>query len=671
MILLFLFISFWLGLSFRYSLLIIGIVALAIIVFLFKRFGVKIGIIATSLFAIGFGVSHINIQHNSSYFEGFVYEVKNNYFLINASGEKLYVHEKEHIYEIGDYLQIKGEKSELNFTVVESQFDFKDYLNKKGVYSEIKVDNINVKFSTFLRLHEYKKGFLEHFDSSAKGVISSILFSEQIDSEITNNLESLHLTRLISASGIYIYFFLSILEYLLRKKLSDKWAKLISLGLLSTYFIFTFPRFTVLKIFVVKILSWINSNVLKGRFKHTSLLAISGFLFLIFDYHLAYQDSFILGYSIPLMVRYVRPLFNEKRKWKQRIYLAIATYIFFIPFELKYFNSIEPFSLANQLLFSPYFMLVALLSLFSFYGLPIYKVMEWIIWPLKYVLKPFLLLKLEIYAPPLNGFLTLLFYVLFLLLVYLMSIKFKPFIKLVSFIFVPIYCAYFIPIKNLITSSVSFINVGQGDACLIRKGMKTLMIDTGGLQYMDLATESLIPFFKKQQIYSIDTIITTHDDKDHCGAIPSLKEHFNVNRVIRDYRAFPLEFEGITITNYNLHIETNNDNNDNSLVLGFKLNKINYLITGDAPIQIENYIMEENSYIPCDVLKVGHHGSKTSSSDKFIKFLHPKEAIISVGKNNSYGHPNKSVLEILKENNVTIKRTDEMRTIVYSNYIFM
>ena len=81
--------------------------------------------------------------------------------------------------------------------------------------------------------------------------------------------------------------------------------------------------------------------------------------------------------------------------------------------------------------------------------------------------------------------------------------------------------------------------------------------------------------------------------------------------------------------------------------------------------------MEENTYIPCDVLKVGHHGSKTSSSDKFIKFLHPKEAIISVGKNNSYGHPNKSVLEILKENNVIIKRTDKMGTIVYSNYIFM
>ena len=76
------------------------------------------------------------------------------------------------------------------------------------------------------------------------------------------------------------------------------------------------------------------------------------------------------------------------------------------------------------------------------------------------------------------------------------------------------------------------------------------------------------------------------------------------------------------------------------------------------------------SFIKCDVLKVGHHGSKTSTSDAFIKYLSPKEAIISVGKKNKYGHPDKSVIDILKRNNVVIKRTDIMGTISYTTFAF-
>ena len=92
---------------------------------------------------------------------------------------------------------------------------------------------------------------------------------------------------------------------------------------------------------------------------------------------------------------------------------------------------------------------------------------------------------------------------------------------------------------------------------------------------------------------------------------------------------------------------------------------------GDAPIEIEKQIIDEYRSVPCDVIKVGHHGSDTSTCEEFIKYLHPQEAIVSVGKNNSYGHPHKSVINILKANGVNIKRTDELGTITYSNYIFM
>ena len=86
---------------------------------------------------------------------------------------------------------------------------------------------------------------------------------------------------------------------------------------------------------------------------------------------------------------------------------------------------------------------------------------------------------------------------------------------------------------------------------------------------------------------------------------------------------------------------------------------------GDAPKKIENQIMKDNDYIPCDILKVGHHGSKYSSSDTFIKYLSPKVGIISCGKKNSYGHPHSEVISVLTKNHVYIRRTDLEGTITY------
>lgn len=642
----------------------------AIIIFLWKRFSRKIAIIGLSIFFIGFGVSYIKIDFKQETYSGFVVEAKENYFILSSKCERLYVKAKENNYEIGDYLAIKGEKKELDFTVIESSFDFGDYLSKKGIRYELTYKSIKVKFSNYIRMKQYKSWFLSQFNEDTKGVVSSILFSQDIGSETIDIMTDLHLSRLASTSGIYIYTFIAVLEYFLEKKIQEKWTKLISLGILSFYLVFTFPRFAVLKILVISLLRWINNYKLNKKISYPALIAISGFVFLLFDYHLAYQDGFILGYLITILFLFMRSIFEDKRKWQQKIISSIFIYLFFIPFELEFYNSIEPFSFANTLLFTPYFIVIAFVSLISFYGVPIYKLVNYIVFPLKYIFKPFEFLKCEIYAPNLSGPLLLFYYVLFMLLVYYISIKFKPIVMRLLIVFLSFMSVYFLPISNLLTNEVTFINVGQGDACLIRKQDTTILIDTGGNKYSDIATESLIPFLKKKRIYDIDLVITTHDDYDHSGALTSLKDNFIVKNYIKSAESFPLKFGGIELTNYNIY-GGGTDENANSLVIGFNLMHTSFLITGDAPIEIENKIMDDNRYIPCDVLKVGHHGSNTSTSDTFIKYLKPKEAIISVGKNNSYGHPHKSVLDILNRNHVTIKRTDELGTITYSNYIFM
>lgn len=152
------------------------------------------------------------------------------------------------------------------------------------------------------------------------------------------------------------------------------------------------------------------------------------------------------------------------------------------------------------------------------------------------------------------------------------------------------------------------------------------------------------------------------------GALSSLMSNFKVKNYINKQDAFPIKVGDIEIKNYNY--QELDDKNTSSLVMSFHLAKLDFLITGDAPISVEKQIMANYSSIPCDVLKVGHHGSNTSTCDEFVKYLSPKEAVISCGKNNSYGHPHKEVLYILKKNNVKIKRTDLMGTITYTSYAF-
>ena len=112
------------------------------------------------------------------------------------------------------------------------------------------------------------------------------------------------------------------------------------------------------------------------------------------------------------------------------------------------------------------------------------------------------------------------------------------------------------------------------------------------------------------------------------------------------------------------------DENNRSLVLYLKTLKANFLFMGDAGIEIEKAIIEDKIELNVDYLKVGHHGSKSSTCNEFIEYIKPKEAIISVGKNNFYNHPSDEVVNILKKNKVKIRRTDLEGTITYKFSIF-
>ena len=226
-------------------------------------------------------------------------------------------------------------------------------------------------------------------------------------------------------------------------------------------------------------------------------------------------------------------------------------------------------------------------------------------------------------------------------------------------------------IKPFSAPYILFFDVGQGDSILIHgeNNKYNILIDTGGSKYSDIATNKLIPYFEKEGIKRIDLVIISHLDYDHYGALESLENNFKVDKVIDNSNYSNIYYQDLNFINLNKNDGLSMDKNEQSSVLLLEFLDLTFLFTGDAPKEIENKIIDTYN-IDIDVLKVGHHGSKTSTSIEFIKAIKPELAIISVGKNNRYGHPNLEVINNLRKEKVVIYRTDINGSIKISKNIF-
>ena len=231
---------------------------------------------------------------------------------------------------------------------------------------------------------------------------------------------------------------------------------------------------------------------------------------------------------------------------------------------------------------------------------------------------------------------------------------------------------------------IYFVDVGQGDMTLIKNSKHNILIDTGGLENNNYLSSQITSFLYSINTFKIDTLILSHGDFDHMGEAINLVNNFNVEKVIFNCGPYnDLEKELIKVLNkkkikyYSCVKELNVDNNkiyflqtkeydnenDNSNVIYTKLNSYKFMFMGDAGVEKEKDILKKHNISDIDVLKVGHHGSKTSSGKNFINEINPKYSIISVGKNNRYGHPNKDVLNNLE--NSKIYRTDQDGSIMF------
>lgn len=246
-------------------------------------------------------------------------------------------------------------------------------------------------------------------------------------------------------------------------------------------------------------------------------------------------------------------------------------------------------------------------------------------------------------------------------------------------------------LKNSQKMEVNFLNVGQGDAILIENGNKQILIDGG--RSGKVAIEKLgeaMPFWDRK----IELIIITHPDSDHYGGLDEVLNYYEVVSVIKtevenesgEWENFKEEIKKEksniinssrgTIINFPngarleiiypfYKVDETKDKNDLSIVTKLEFGENQFLLTGDLSLEGERELLSSGLNIEADVLKVGHHGSRSSSSDEFLERVSPKEAIILVGAGNSYGHPHKEILEKLEKSGIKIWRTDKDGTIKY------
>lgn len=268
----------------------------------------------------------------------------------------------------------------------------------------------------------------------------------------------------------------------------------------------------------------------------------------------------------------------------------------------------------------------------------------------------------------------------------LKKIGYKKIISIILIVLLIFQIIKIIP-KDL---KINFIDVGQGDSTLIvTPKNKTILIDGGGSSNSnyDVGKKTLLPYLLDRGITKIDYIIISHFDTDHATGVAQILGKIDVSSIILTrqleendtYRHIlsiakekkikliyvkegdVLKIGGVKISI--IHPENklmiNNPMNNNSIVCKVEYNSFSMLLTGDIEMEAEELILRKNINLKADVLKVAHHGSKTSTTEEFLKAVNPKVALIGVGKNNNFGHPSNEVVQRLKENGTRIYRTDE------------
>lgn len=604
------------------------------------------------------------------------YKKSDDKLVIYAKGkEKILINYCDDInISYGDYIYVKGKlikpKDNTNFNL----FNYKKYLLSNNIKYTVKASNIKIlkrNKNIFYKLKNYIFFKIKSLDKSKKYILTFIFADKSyIDKEMYDNYQNLGISHLFAVSGMHISLVTFILLKLLEGK-NEVIKYLITFIFLMLYLFLTNYTISMVRACFQFILIFIN-KLFKLNIDNSNIVIFLFSVLIILNPYIIYNIGFLFSFSISFTLIKFKDMITGDFMIKN-IKTSLLSFFVSMPILINNFFKVNFLSIILNIIYIPFvsyilFPLCLITILFPFFDSFTYFVINFF----ETITKFFSSINLLTFSiTKMNIILVIIYYFIFLWI-----IKSNDKLKK-KIIIVFIFIVFIINNNTIVNNEVHFLDVGQGDSILIRIKSKNILIDTGGNINFNISKNVLIPYFRSSGIKKIDYLILTHGDYDHMGEAINLVENFKVQKVIFNCGPYnDLENELIEVLDkkkikyYSYIKELNVDNNklhflqtkeydnenENSNVIYTKLNGYRFMFMGDAGVEKEKDILEKYNVSKIDVLKIGHHGSKTSSDKNFIDEMNPKYSVISVGKNNRYGHPNKEVLNNL--DNSKIYRTD-------------
>ena len=636
------------------------------------------------LLSISFFYSKKSIYSNETKVYGYIksYKVVNDYvtFYLSSKEDLVCTYKSSSFnYNLGDYVLLEGSLELPSNNTIFNLFNYKKYLKYEGIKYIFNVSSITKLKDNKNILYGVKNYIMKKINSNInKNYLYTFILGNDdfIDDDVKESYRVNGISHLFSLSGMHISIFTMVILKIFDK---CKFKDLIAIVFILFYLSITYSE-SILRASVMFILFKLNKKL---KLPNINIMILTLIIALLIDKYIIFKMGFQYSYLTSLFLVLYSNLI-KKYKFKTLVTSLIAFFVT-MPITINSFFKVNFLSVILNLIFIPCVSILLFpLTLLS------------VVLPISNILHKFILVfetfsifvskfdVLVIVFPKIKILFILIYYIV--LLFVLNSILKHTYKNIFLMLFVILLWKYKVYINpNMI---VTYIDVRQGDSTLIQLPYNrgVILIDTGGVKnYIDNTInervgENIVSYLNSLGINKIDYLILSHGDFDHIGNFYIIQNKINIKNVvfncgefndlekdiIKNINSYCSCIDSINLNGYVfsfLNTKKFNNENDNSSVIYTEFAGYKFMFMGDAGVEKEKDILDKYNLSNVDVLKIGHHGSKTSSSKEFIDKINPNYSIISVGKNNRYGHPNKEVLNNLS--NSKIYRTDQDGSIMF------
>ena len=647
---------------------------------------------------------YINTNHTSSY-KGCEKKISGEVENLSYNGNKLtltiknntkesvianyYIDTKEHLNKIknslslGDIIELEGELVKPSSSGNFYSFSYPNYLKYKNIYYLMEVSTFNIlnkNHNYFTTLKTLIRNRILSFSSKAADYINVFFLGidSNFDQDLIDNFQKLGISHLFALSGTQISFLILILEKILNKiRGLDKFKLFFIMFIVGLYYLVVENCAAIDRAIIFSLVFSINKHFnfnIKPLFLVLLSLSILFFMNPYYIYDIGFQYSTIISCTLLLSMK------EEKVKSKivELLKVSWVSFLVSLPISLYNFSYINPLSIIYNIFYVPFINIIIFpLAMICFFIPILIPILEFFINIFEFTIT---LLSNIKFGSIVFARIPLIFYFLYYVFIFsYLYFKRKKLILTILFILLSLHYLY--PKLNC-KDALYMIDVGQGDSFLFVSNNKSLLLDTGGV--MDYNYEEwkkyektkrgkyTVTFLHQLGIEKIDYLVLSHGDYDHVGEALTIMEEMEVDNVFFNSNSLNnlekkiwdesnnkrklVEGDSFSLGNFNFLVISNKyeDENDGSLIFYITIKDKTMLFMGDASIKSEDYILDNYDISDITILKVGHHGSRTSSSEEFINKVNPIYSLISAGIDNKFNHPHKEVVKRLEDNNSMI-----------------